>query len=64
VIPGSRGPGAEAALAEGVTEIFPLVQGDVTLAAAVEQAAGLLADRAEAVVRRHARRTRRGPDSP
>jgi len=51
VIAGSTGPGWEAALAEGVTSVFPLVQGNVTLAQAIAGAAALLADRAEEAVR-------------
>jgi glycerate kinase len=33
VIPGSVGPGHETALEEGVSAVFPLVGGDVTLCA-------------------------------
>jgi glycerate kinase len=55
VLAGSTGPGWEAALDEGVTSVFPLVRGNVTLAQAIAEAASLLADRAEEAVRSMAR---------
>ena len=51
VIAGSTGPGWEAALAQGVTSVFSLVRGNVTLAQAIAGAAAMLADRAEEAVR-------------
>jgi len=55
-IPGSLGPGHEAARDEGLTAIFPLVTNRVTLADALARAETLLADRAEEAVRRAAGR--------
>ncbi len=54
VIPGSVGPGHEAALEEGASAVFPLVGGDVTLSDALARPAALLARRAEESVRRFA----------
>jgi glycerate kinase len=55
VIPGSIGPGHEPALKMGVSALFPLVRGNVTLSDAMGRAAELLAARAEEAVRRFAR---------
>jgi len=54
LIPGSLGPGHEAAREEGIRAVFPLVAGDVTLSGALARAAALLAERAEEAVRRFA----------
>jgi len=51
VIAGSLGAGHEAALEEGVTAVFPLAGGSVTLEESFERAAALAADRAEEAVR-------------
>ena len=53
-IPGSVGPGHEAALAQGISAIFSLAGGSVTLSDALARAAELLAARAEEAVRRFA----------
>jgi len=56
VIPGSTGPGYEPALEQGVSAVFPLVRGNVTLSDALARPRELLAERAAEAVRRFARR--------